>query len=294
MLHSQCHHHLLFSNSNHFLPIPPLLLNKPPSSLLPFLKPHTSSSSSSFSISAIPPSSSSSSSSSFTFLADVINTITTETDGPIQIPDSSPPSLFDTTDDPSFIQIASSVLLTGAISILLFRSFRRRAKRLKETQFRSSGEKSVKEEALETLKAMGTASIDSSKGPPSPVQALLGAISAGIISLILYKFATIIEAGLSRQTISDDFSARQITITVRTIINGLTYLATFIFGLNSLGLLLYSGQLALKSFMGESTDKETENKSTDQSSISNLSVETRTNDTELSSNNEEQSSNNAP
>jgi hypothetical protein len=53
---------------------------------------------------------------------------------------------------------------------------------------------------------MGTASIDSAKGPPSPVQALLGAISAGIISLILYKFATIIEAGLSRQTISDDFS----------------------------------------------------------------------------------------
>ncbi|WJX73228.1 hypothetical protein P8452_57036 [Trifolium repens] len=289
MLHSQCHHHLLFSNSNHFLPIPPLLLNKPPSSLLPFLKPPTSISSS-FSISAIPPSSSS----SFTFLADVINTITTETDGPIQIPDSSPPSLFDTTDDPSFIQIASSILLTGAISILLFRSFRRRAKRLKETQFRSSGEKSVKEEALETLKAMGTASIDSAKGPPSPVQALLGAISAGIISLILYKFATIIEAGLSRQTISDDFSARQITITVRTIINGLTYLATFIFGLNSLGLLLYSGQLALKSFTGESTDKETENKSADQSSISNLSVETHTNDTELSSNNEEQSSNNAP
>jgi hypothetical protein len=72
----------------------------------------------------------------------------------------------------------------------------------------------------------------------------------------------------------------------------LTYLATFIFGLNSLGLLLYSGQLALKSFTGESTDKETENKSAD--SISNLSVETRTNDTELSSNNEEQSSNNAP
>jgi hypothetical protein len=85
-----------------------------------------------------------------------------------------------------------------------------------------------------------------------------------------------------------------LTIFCRTIINGLTYLATFIFGLNSLGLLLYSGQLALKSFTGESTDKETENKSADQSSISNLSIETRTNDTELSSNNEEQSSNNAP
>jgi hypothetical protein len=73
----------------------------------------------------------------------------------------------------------------------------------------------------------------------------------------------------------------------------LTYLATFIFGLNSLGLLLYSGQLALKSFTGDSIEKETENKSADQSSLSNLSVETRTNDAELSGRNEEQSSNDA-
>lgn len=137
---------------------------------------------------------------------------------------------------------------------------------------------------------MRSASIDA-KGSPSPVQAFLGAISAGVISLILYRFASTIEAALNRQSISDDFSARQITITVRTIINGLTYLATFIFGLNSLGLFLYSGQLAIKSFTGESTEKETENKSADQSSLSNLSVETRTNDTELSSTNEEQSSN---
>lgn len=151
----------------------------------------------------------------------------------------------------------------------------------------------MKEEALETLKAMGTASIETTEGPPSPVQTFLGAISAGVISLILYKFATIIEAGLSRQTISEDFSARQITITVRTIINGLTYLATFIFGLNSVGLFLYSGQLVLESFTGGATEKETENKSPDQSTLSNLSVETRTNDIELSSKNEEQSSNDA-
>lgn len=140
---------------------------------------------------------------------------------------------------------------------------------------------------------MGTASIQTTKGPPSPVQAFLGAISAGVISLILYKFTTIIEAGLSRQPLSDDFSARQITITVRTIINGLTYLATFIFGLNSVGLFLYSGQLALNSFTGDAAEKETENKSPDQSSLSNVSVETRTNDIELSSTNEEQSSNDA-
>ncbi|KAL5081599.1 hypothetical protein RYX36_010020 [Vicia faba] len=285
MLQFQCHHQLHFSNN---LPFPLSLSHhhnhKP--SLFPFLHKKPTS----FSISAIP----SSTSSALTWLADITTTITTDgADGPIEIPSSSPPSLLSSTDDPSFIQIASSILLTGAISVLLFRSFRRRAKRLKQTQFRSSGEKSVKEEALQTLKAMGSASIETTKGPPSPVQTFLGAIAAGVISLIMYKFATIIEAGLTRQTISEDFSARQITITVRTIINGLTYLATFIFGLNSVGLFLYSGQLAFKSFSGEATEKETENKSPDQSSLSNVSVETRTNDIELSSRSEEQSSNDA-
>lgn len=65
--------------------------------------------------------------------------------------------------------------------------------------------KSLKEEALDNLKAMGSASIES-KGPPSPVQALLGAISAGVIAAILYKFTTTIEAALNQQTISDSYS----------------------------------------------------------------------------------------
>ncbi|XP_027906605.1 uncharacterized protein LOC114166134 isoform X2 [Vigna unguiculata] len=157
----------------------------------------------------------------------------------------------------------------------------------------SSGVKSIKEEALDSLKAFGSASIDA-KGPPSPVQTLLGGISAGVIALILYKFATTIEGALNRQTISDNYSVRQITITIRTIVNGLTYLATFVFGLNSLGLFLYSGQLAIKSLMGgDSTEKETESKSTEQSNSSKLSIENITDSTELSGSKEEQSSNDA-
>lgn len=55
------------------------------------------------------------------------------------------------------------------------------------------------------MKAMGTTSIPA-KAPPSPVQALLGGIAAGVIALILYKFTTTIEAALNRQTLSDNFS----------------------------------------------------------------------------------------
>ena len=70
---------------------------------------------------------------------------------------------------------------------------------------RSSGAKTLKEEALDSLKAIGTVSIEP-KSQPSAIQAFLGAITAGVIALILYKFTTTIEAALNRQSISDNFS----------------------------------------------------------------------------------------
>ncbi|KAI3903875.1 hypothetical protein MKW92_025592 [Papaver armeniacum] len=174
--------------------------------------------------------------------------------GPIELP--SPISdVFATTDDPSSLQVATSVLLTGAIAIFLFRSLRRRAKRAKELRFRSTGAtKTLKDEALDSLKAIKLTSVEKDS-PPSPVQALLGGLAAGVIALILYKFTTTIEASLNRQTIADNFSVRQITITVRTIINGICYLATFVFGINAVGLILYSGQLALSYFMDGSMEE---------------------------------------
>ncbi|CAN4087376.1 unnamed protein product [Withania somnifera] len=180
-------------------------------------------------------------------------------EGPIELP-SSITEIFATTNDPSPLQTATSLLLTGAISVFLFRSIRRRAKRAKELKLRSTGaKKTLKEEAVESLKAITPTPIDG-KAPPSPVQALLGGLTAGVIALLLYKFTTTIEASLNRQALSDNFSVRQITITIRTIINGICYLATFVFGINSFGLFLYSGQLALNSIMGDSASGETKNK----------------------------------
>lgn len=61
---------------------------------------------------------------------------------------------------------------------------------------------------MENLKAMGSSPIESGggKSTPSAAQAFLGAISAGVIALILYKFTLTIESALNRQTISDNFS----------------------------------------------------------------------------------------
>lgn len=55
-------------------------------------------------------------------------------EGPVELPPSVPP-IFATSDEPTALQTATSVLLTGAITVFLFRSLRRRAKRAKETVF---------------------------------------------------------------------------------------------------------------------------------------------------------------
>ncbi|XP_022718007.1 uncharacterized protein LOC111276527 [Durio zibethinus] len=214
-----------------------------------------------------------------------------EEEGPFELPPSSnSSSIFATSDDPTPLQTATGVLLTGAIGVFLFRSLRRRAKRAKELRLRSSGiKKSLKEEALDNLKAMASASIETKSSTPSPVQALLGSIAAGVIALILYKFTTTIEAAFSRQTVSDNFSVRQISITIRTIVNGLCYLATFVFGINSLGLFLYSGQLAISSFMDGSTRKENESKGEENVGSLSSVKENAVEGTELTSSREDQS-----
>jgi hypothetical protein len=52
-----------------------------------------------------------------------------EGEGPVELPSST---LFATNDNPTPLQVAISVCLTGAITVFLFRSLRRRARRAKE------------------------------------------------------------------------------------------------------------------------------------------------------------------
>uniref|UniRef100_A0A0D9VF87 DUF3082 domain-containing protein n=1 Tax=Leersia perrieri TaxID=77586 RepID=A0A0D9VF87_9ORYZ len=205
-------------------------------------------------------------------------------DGPVEI---RTPTLFSIDENPTPLQTATSLLLTGAISIFLFRSLRRRARRAKELRVRSGGvgkPNNLSQEALEGLRLVSASPIEVDK-PPSPVQALLGGIAAGVIALILYKFTTTIEAALNRQTISDSFSVRQITITIRTIINGICYLATFVFGINSVGLILYALQLTFASIMGDDDPSSSAEKISEQSNTmaSSNSSTNSTNDSESTS-----------
>ncbi|CAH9147584.1 unnamed protein product [Cuscuta epithymum] len=194
-------------------------------------------------------------------------------EGPIELP-SSAPSIFASSDDPNPIQSSATLLLTGSLSVFLFRLLRRRAIRAKEMRLRSSGVKKIsKEDSIETLKAITPTPIDPQA---SPREAIVGGLIAGVVAVILYKFTTTIESSLSQQPLSDNYSARQITITIRTIINGLCYLATFVFGMNSIGLFLYSVYITLNSLSGDSTTSQDTKKERDEQ----LSSETLVNRSE--------------
>ncbi|RRT67997.1 hypothetical protein B296_00038734 [Ensete ventricosum] len=211
------------------------------------------------------------------FLADLSETVVEPEDGsggvggPVELPPSSGSAIFAVDDNPTPLQVSTSVLLTGAISVFLFRSLRRRAKRAKELVIVSCflsdyALVSASGISIGAFCAVGAAPLEAGK-PPSPAQALLGGIAAGVIAVILYKFTTTIEASLNRSSDNNNDKVRLkifamsiinplllsvralrlLTFCFRTVINGLCYLATFVFGVNSIGLILYAGQLALGS-----------------------------------------------
>lgn len=77
---------------------------------------------------------------------------------------------------------------------------------------------------------------------------------------------------------------------LRTIVNGLCYLATFVFGVNSVGLLLYSVQLTFDSIMEEFSNKETDSQ---QSTSLSSTADRQVDNSEMGSRKEDQSSDNA-
>jgi hypothetical protein len=76
----------------------------------------------------------------------------------------------------------------------------------------------------------------------TPFKAFIGAIQALAIAAGLLFFATKVDTVILSSPLPDQHTARNLAITVRTIIRGLVYLATFIFAANGVGL----AALALK------------------------------------------------
>jgi len=86
------------------------------------------------------------------------------------------------------------------------------------------------------------------------LQSFVGGITAVGISLVLYSFAQSIQASLDNRPVPELYQIRQISSTVRTIIEGLAYLATFVYAANGTGLVA----LSIKKKMDASIPRDTE------------------------------------
>ncbi|KAK9908155.1 hypothetical protein WJX75_003460 [Coccomyxa subellipsoidea] len=81
----------------------------------------------------------------------------------------------------------------------------------------------------------------------TPLQSLWSAVQTGACAYGLYLFATNVDGYFEGQQLPDQYTARNITVTIRTIVRGLSYLITFIFAANAVGLGALTVDLVLNS-----------------------------------------------
>jgi Protein of unknown function (DUF3082) len=73
-----------------------------------------------------------------------------------------------------------------------------------------------------------------------------GALQAAFFATVLYQLSANVDAFFDGQALPSGYTARNITISLRTIVQGLSYLITFIFAANFAG--LTGGRLGFRVF----------------------------------------------
>ena len=84
----------------------------------------------------------------------------------------------------------------------------------------------------------------------SATQAFAGGFTGLAIAFVLYGFTQTVVGALDSQPVPENYQARQISITVRTIVSGLAYLATFVYAANGTGLMALGAQKWLDKLTG--------------------------------------------
>lgn len=83
------------------------------------------------------------------------------------------------------------------------------------------------------------------------MQSFTGGLTGIGISIVLYVFASKVSDTFDGKALPESETVRQISITVRTIVEGLAYLATFVYAANGVGLVALAGQKTLDYFNGK-------------------------------------------
>jgi hypothetical protein len=124
----------------------------------------------------------------------------------------------------SVAQNAVGVLFTITFAAFLLRVLRKRASRA--TNVRVAVER----------KAQAAAAPAPPLEPVTAGNCFLGAALALVCAVALWTFTGFVESLFDAQPASDQYAVRNVTGTLRSILTGLCYLATFLFGANAVGL----------------------------------------------------------
>jgi hypothetical protein len=131
------------------------------------------------------------------------------------------------------------VLLVGIFAVRLLT---KRAKRAKSERLAGKREDGVEQLQVSAPQPQLDAA---EEGRTTVWGALYGAAQAAFLFTVLLTLTTNLAGYFDAKPLPANYTARNITAAVKTAVEGLAYLLTFIFGANSLGLLALAVQLAL-------------------------------------------------
>lgn len=158
---------------------------------------------------------------------------------------------YDPSGGEGLVKTVSGALYVGLVSFFLWRVLGRRARRAR--QERLAGQAPVETPFTSLLRRLrdkrdamrADERAQGQAGEPGPADALLGAVQAGAIAAGLWFFTTKVELAVANSVLPDGFTARNMAVTVRTILLGLLYLVTFIFSANCVGLAALAAQMVV-------------------------------------------------
>jgi len=133
---------------------------------------------------------------------------------------------------------AAGVLFTAASAAFLLRVLRRRASRATNVRLAARRAAAPREELP----------------PPSAGACFAGAAIAAAIACGLWTLSGFLDGLLSEAPPPEQFAARNVAGTLRSIVTGVTYLATFLFAANAVGLSGLGAQTLLQGAAKERTE----------------------------------------
>lgn len=148
----------------------------------------------------------------------------------------TPPALAFSETQSDFVTNTAGLAFTLGVAFLLFRLLRKRGTDAVQKKVRSSDTSSSGEELP----------VDEEYVLPDPFQTFVGALQAGGIALAMWYLTTNVDGYLSGRPLPSGYTARNISVTIKTIVVGLCYLGTFVFGANSVGLFGLTLQVLLQ------------------------------------------------